>query len=61
MSLTITDTKISSDLTPVQARYSEHAAADGLGAWIVDGRFGRLFTREQAITEVQLAEMERDL
>ena len=38
------------------ARYSEHAAADGQGAWIVSGWPGRLFTRNQAITAMVLAE-----
>jgi hypothetical protein len=38
------------------ARYSEHAAADGHDAWIVSYRPGRLFTRNQAITAMVLAE-----
>ncbi len=38
------------------ARYSEHAAADGQGAWIVSGYPRRLFTRNQAITAMVLAE-----
>jgi hypothetical protein len=38
------------------ARYSDHAAADGHGAWIVSYRPGRLFTRNQAITAMILAE-----
>ena len=38
------------------ARYSEHAAADGHGVWIVSERPGRLFTRNQAITAMVLAE-----
>jgi hypothetical protein len=38
------------------ARYSEHAAADSQGAWIVSDRPGRLFTRNQAITAMVLAE-----
>jgi hypothetical protein len=38
------------------ARFSEHAAADGHGAWIVSERSGRLFTRNQAITAMVLAE-----
>jgi hypothetical protein len=32
------------------AQFSEHAAADGNGAWIVSCHPGRLFTRNQAIT-----------
>ncbi len=36
--------------------YSSHAAADGHGAWIVSGWLSRLFTRNQAITAMVLAE-----
>ena len=38
------------------ARYSPHAAADGRGAWIVSDHPSRLFTRNQAITAMVLAE-----
>jgi hypothetical protein len=38
------------------ARYSADAAADGQGAWIVSGLPRRLFTRNQAITAMALAE-----
>ena len=38
------------------ARYSAHAAADGQGAWIVSGLPRRLFSRNQAITVMVLAE-----
>ena len=38
------------------ARYSGHAAADGQGAWTVSGLPRRLFTRNQAITAMVLAE-----
>ena len=38
------------------ARYSAHAAADGQGAWIVSGLPPRVFTRDQAITAMVLAE-----
>ena len=38
------------------ARYSDYAADDGPGGWIVSGRRGRLFTRNQAITAMVLAE-----
>ncbi len=38
------------------ARYSSRAAADGQGAWIVSGLPSRLFTRNQAITAMVLAE-----
>jgi hypothetical protein len=38
------------------ARCSSHAAADGQGAWVVSGLPRRLFTRNQAITAMVLAE-----
>jgi hypothetical protein len=38
------------------ARFSEYAAADGNGAWIVSTYPARLFTRIQAITALTLAE-----
>jgi hypothetical protein len=38
------------------ARFSQHAAADGNGAWIVSTRPARLFTRNQAITALTIAE-----
>jgi len=38
------------------ARYSSYAAADGQGGWTVSERSGRLFTRNQAITAMVLAE-----
>ena len=38
------------------ARYSKHAAASGDGVWIVSDRPSRLFTRNQAITAMVLAE-----
>jgi hypothetical protein len=38
------------------ARYSSHAAADGQDAWIVSGLPHRLFSRDQAITAMVLAE-----
>jgi len=37
------------------AEFSEHAAADGHGAWIVSCHPDRLFTRNQAITAMVLA------
>jgi hypothetical protein len=37
-------------------RYSQHAAADGQGAWIVSDHPSRLFTRNQAITAMVLTE-----
>jgi hypothetical protein len=38
------------------ARCSPDAAADGQGAWIVSGLPRRLFTRNQAITAMVIAE-----
>jgi hypothetical protein len=38
------------------ARFSKHAAADGNGAWIVSTHEARLFTRNQAIIAMSLAE-----
>ena len=38
------------------ADFREHAAANGHGAWIVSCHQGRLFTRNQAITAMVLAE-----
>jgi len=39
------------------ARFSEHAAAEGDGAWIVSAHPARLFTRDQAITALTVAEL----
>ena len=39
------------------ARSSEHAAADGNGAWMVPAYPARLFTRDQAITSPTVAEL----
>jgi hypothetical protein len=38
------------------AELRDHAAADGQGAWAVSSYPGRLFTRNQAITAMVLAE-----
>ena len=38
------------------ARFSEYAAADGHGAWIVSTYLASLSTRNQAITALTLAE-----
>jgi hypothetical protein len=38
------------------ARYCEHAENDGCGLWMLSGWPGRLFTRNQAITAMVLAE-----
>jgi hypothetical protein len=40
----------------VTADFHEHAAADGQGGWTVSSHPGRLFTRNQAITAMVLAE-----
>jgi len=42
------------------ARFSQHAAADGHGAWIVSCRPARLFSRNQAITALTVAELLAD-
>jgi hypothetical protein len=39
------------------AWFSEHAAADGRGAWIVSDRPRRLFSRNQAITALTITEL----
>jgi hypothetical protein len=39
------------------ARFSQYAAADGNGAWIVSTHSARLFTRDQAITALTVAEL----
>jgi hypothetical protein len=50
MSLAIDDQVIAT------ARFGQHAAANGNGAWIVSTHPARLFTRNQAITALTLAE-----
>jgi hypothetical protein len=57
-------TKIGNDSMAVEidgrviatAEFREHAAADGHGAWVVSCHPGHLFTRNQAITAMVLAE-----
>jgi hypothetical protein len=44
------------DRVVATARFSEQAAADGNGAWIVSTHPTRLFSRNQAITALTLAE-----
>jgi hypothetical protein len=39
----------------VTARFSQYAAADGNGAWIVSAHPARLFSRNQAVTALTLA------
>ena len=50
MSLSVGDKVIAT------TRFSQHAAADGNGAWIVSTHPARLFTRNPAITALTLAE-----
>ena len=46
----------SDDCVVATARFSEHAASDGNGAWVVSTHPAPLFTRDQAITALTLAE-----
>lgn len=58
MGTTISDTEMTSDTSPVVARFRPHAAADGHGAWVVTGvpgLAGRLLDRNSAITALTLA------
>ena len=50
MTLTITDTEITSDLTDARAEFRPDAAADGSGAWIVSTHSGRLPDRGRAFS-----------
>ena len=45
------------DRVVATARFSQHAAADGNGAWIVSTHPARLFSRDQAITALTVAEL----
>ena len=59
MAIRITDDTMTlqiGDRVVATARFSEHAAADGNGAWIVSTHPARLFSRNQAITALTLAE-----
>jgi hypothetical protein len=59
MAIRITDDTMTleiGDRVVATARFSEHAAANGNGAWIASTHPGRLFTRNQAITALTLAE-----
>lgn len=38
------------DRVVATARFSQHAAADGSGAWIISTHPARLFIRDQAVT-----------
>jgi hypothetical protein len=44
------------DRVVAAARFSEYAAADGNGAWIVSAQPARLFSHDQTITALTLAE-----
>lgn len=57
MATRITDVLMTSDQTPHSAQWSQHAAADGQGAWVVSWLPLRLLTRDQAITAMTLAEV----
>ena len=58
--LTITDTKITSDITSVYAEWSPVRAADGGGAWVIAGAgshlAARCFDRNGAITAMTIEE-----
>lgn len=63
MPLQITDDFMSLEINGrvvATGRFSQHAAADGNGAWIVSCRPGRLFSLNQAITALTLAELLAD-
>ena len=54
----ITDDRMSAEIgdrVVATARFSEHAATDGNGAWIVSAHPARLLTRDQAITALTVA------
>ena len=59
MSTTINDVSMSLEIRGrviASAEFKVHAAADGQGAGIISTHPGRLFTRNQAITAMLLAE-----
>lgn len=56
MALAITSDQMTSDLTSHTAHYSQHAAANGQGAWIVSWLPLRLLDRNRAITAMTIAE-----
>jgi hypothetical protein len=57
MALKITNTEMTSDITRQAARFSENAAADGGGAWLVPWVPARLLTQNQAVTAMTIAEV----
>jgi hypothetical protein len=54
-----TMTLIVGDRVVATARFSEHATADGDGAWIVSAHPAQLFTRDRAITALTVAGLGR--
>ena len=59
MAIRITDDEMTLEMdgrVVATARYSDHAAANGGGAWIVSTHPARLFGRNEAITALTLAE-----
>jgi hypothetical protein len=59
MAIRITDDSMTLEMdgcAVATARYSEHFAANGGGAWIVSTYPARLFGRNEAITALTLAE-----
>ena len=59
MSTKINDDSMSLEISGhviATAKFREHAAADGHGAWIVSDHPSHLFTRNQAITAMVLSE-----
>jgi hypothetical protein len=59
MAIQINDESMSLDINGdvvATVRFSEHAAANGRGAWIVSTHPARLFGRNDAITALTLAE-----
>jgi hypothetical protein len=58
MTLRITGTSITSDMTGATAEFRPHAAADGRGAWVVSLPYlrTRLLDRNQAISALTAAE-----
>ena len=60
MAIHITDATMTlkvGDRAVATTRFSQHAAANGNGAWIVSTKPARLFTRDQAITALTVAEL----
>jgi hypothetical protein len=56
VTLRITGTSITSDMTGATAEFRPHAAADSAGAWVCSTRPARLLTRNEAITAMTIAD-----